>query len=495
MNSRLEKVTENNKTFLIYKINEKDTIDKMSVNMLKGNDIMHILPISFTQIGEDQYLRYDVTSKISLSDAIKFPISKERFLAIFDGVFSGILNLDDYMIPTNTLLLDTDEIYFDEFNDYIYLISFPINVSESKSIDFAEFTRSLINRVQLQANDEFITGKILNHLNQTQTFSVVEFKKFVKTLLNEKSVSVQQPNKQPTQPYVTPPAKTPQQQIINQSLPNQQQPVNPVPRTNGAQPAQSQKTPTPIPQQRGGMNIPGKANGQMNISGQVPTKKQNVVSPAQQTQPNTPHSDPDEPQISLFYLLQHYNAENAALYKKQKEAKKNGSSTKANKKGGAMAVPNQNQQAQPIVHSQSQVPYVEQREPQKRNFGNTTVLNGKNKKKTTVLNGKTAPTQNGQKRATLVRERTNERIVITKVPFRIGASEDGEVDYIIKGNTNISQTHAIIGCEVSGYTIADDHSTNGTYLNGNPLQPDRYMLLNSGNIVRMADEDFRFEIV
>lgn len=495
MNSRLEKITENNKTFLIYKINEEDTIDKMSVNMLKGNDIIHILPVSFTQIGEDQYLRYDVTSKITLSDAIKQPISKERFLAIYEGVFSGILNLDDYMIPNNTLLLDIDNIYFDEFKECIYLISFPVNVNDSYNVDFAEFTRSLANRVQLQANDEFITGKILNHLNQTQTFSVVEFKKFVKTLLNEKSVPVQQPNKQPTQLYVTPPAKTPQQQIINQSLPNQQQPVNPVPRTNGAQPTQSQKTPTPIPQQRGGMNIPGKANGQMNIPGQVPTKKQNVVSPAQQTQPNTPPSDPDEPQISLFYLLQHYNAENAALYKKQKKAKKNGSSTKANKKGGAMAVPNQNQQAQPIVQSQSQVPYVEQREPQKRNFGNTTVLNGKNKKKTTVLNGKVAPTQNAQKRATLLRERTNERIVITKIPFKIGASEDGDVDYTLKGNTNISQFHATIGYEVSGYTIADNNSTNGTFLNANPITPGQYMLLNTGDYIRMADEDFRFELI
>lgn len=495
MSAQLEKITENNKIFLVYKIDNNDVIDQMSVNMLKNNEIQHILPVSFTQIGEEKYLKYDITSKISLTDAIKYPISKERLLAIYDGIFSGILSIDNFMIPNNSLLMNCDDIYFDEFNECVYLVAFPVNNEQNAQIDLEEFTRSLANKVQLKTNDEYITGKILNKLNQTQTFSVEEFKKFIKTLLNEKSAPVQQPNKQPTQPYVTPPAKTPQHQIINQSLPTQQQPVNPAPQTNGAQSAQSQKAPTPTPQQRGGMNIPGKANGQMNIPGQVPTKKQNIVPPAQQTQPNTPPSDPDEPQISLFYLLQHYNAENAALYKKQKEAKKNGSATKASKKGGAMAVPNQNQQAQPIVQSQSQVPYVEQREPQKRNFGNTTVLNGKNKKKTTVLNGKAAPTQNAQKRATLLRERTNERIVITKIPFRLGASEDGDVDYIIKGNTNISQTHAIIGYEVSGYTIADDHSTNGTYLNGNPLQPDKYMLLNSGNIVRMADEDFRFEIV
>lgn len=483
MNSKLERITENNKTFLIYKISEKDTIDKMSVNMLKGNDIVHILPVSFTQIGEDQYLRYDVTSKITLSDAIKQPISKERFLAIYEGVFSGILNLDDYMIPNNTLLLDIDNIYFDEFKECIYLISFPVNVNDSYNVNFAEFTRSLANRVQLQANDEFITGKILNHLNQTQTFSVVEFRNFIKSISNEKTVeqktqNVQKPIKQP---------------ITIQS--SQQTPVNVSANQNSATPAQ--KTPQKqlsqdtVPVQKNGMNIPGKQGGQMNIPGQNPDKK----SIPSQGNNATQSEVPNEPQISLFYLLQHYNAENAAIYKKQKEAKKNGSSTKANKKGGAMAVPNQNQQAQPIVQSQSQVPYVEQREPQKRNFGNTTVLNGKNKKKTTVLNGKAVTTQNAQKKATLVRERTNERIVITKIPFKIGASEDGDVDYIIKGNTNISQLHATIGYEVSGYTIADNNSTNGTFLNANPITPGHYMLLNAGDYIRMADEDFRFELI
>ncbi len=497
MNSRLEKITENNKTFLIYKIDENDTIDNMSVSMLKSNDILHILPVSFSQVGDEKFLRYDVTSKISLTDAIKYPISKERFLAIFDGIFSGILNLDDYMIPTNTLLLNTDDIYFDEFNEYIYLISFPINVSESTNVDFADFTRSLTNRVQLQANDEFMTGKVLNRLNQTQTFSVGEFHKFIKSIRDnkdsQKKVAVQQSSIQ--QP-ISNQGRQPIKSTIKQTNQNGALPVNNVPAQPNAQqkqPATQQKQApkNQPPIQKAGMNIPGQQGRQMNVPGQQPAKKS---APNQVQTPNT-EVDPNEPQISLFYLLQHYNAENAVLYKKQKEAKKSGGGKSKKSNSQNIAVPNQTQQTPQTIYVQQPVTYVEQREPQKRNFGNTTVLNGKNKKKTTVLNGKAAPTQNNQKKATLVRERNNERIVITKIPFKLGASEDGDVDYIIRGNTNISQSHAIIGYEVSEYTIADDHSTNGTYLNGNPLQPEKYMLLNSGNIVRMADEDFRFEIV
>lgn len=484
MSAQLEKTTENNKTFLVYKINDNDAIDKMSVEMLKINEIQHILPVSFTQIGEERYLKYDITSKISLTDSIKYPISKERLLAIYDGVFSGILSIDDFMIPSVSLLMNYDDIYFDEFNEYIYLISFPVNINQGTQTDLEEFTRSLANKVQLKANDEYITGKILNRLNQTQTFSVVEFKKFIKTLMNEKSATPQQSNKKSEPCDVIFSSKTLQQQIINQSQSNEQESS----KNQQKESTQLHKAPNSIPNQQGGLNISVKSNGQMNIPGKTPAKNSNVVQADNKGQFNTQPHNPDEPHISLFYLLQHYNAENAALYKKQKEAKKNGSA-----KNNNMSLPNQNPQSQQVVQGQSDTPYVEQREPKKRNFGDTKVLNGK--KKTTVLNGKNAPVQNAKKRVILVRERTNERIPITKVPFKLGASEDGDVDYIIEGNTNISQTHAIIGHEVSGYTIVDDYSTNGTYLNGNPLSPDRYMLLNPGDYIRMADEDFTFEVI
>lgn len=487
MSAQLEKTTENNKTFLVYKINDNDVIDQMSVEMLQINEIQHILPVSFAQIGEERYLKYDITSKISLTDAIKYPISKERLLAIYDGVFSGVLSIDDFMIPSVSLLMNCDDIYFDEFNEYIYLISFPVNINQGTQTDLEEFTRSLANKVQLKANDEYIIGKILNRLNQTQSFSVVEFKNFIKTLMNEKSATPQQSNKKSEPCDVIPSSKTPQQQTMNQSQSNEQESS----KSQQKESTQLHKAPNSIPNQQCGLNIPGKSNAQMNIPGKTPAKNSNVVQPEKKGQFNTQPHNPDETHISLFYLLQHYNAENAALYKKQKEAKKNGSA-----KNNNMSLPNQNLQSQQVVQDQSYTPYVEQREPKKRNFGDTKVLNGKNKKKkTTVLNGKTAPVQNAKKRVILVRERTNERISITKVPFKLGASEDGDVDYIIEGNTNISQTHAIIGYEVSGYTIVDDYSTNGTYLNGNPLSPDKYMLLNPGDYIRMADEDFKFEVI
>lgn len=493
MDSRLEKITENNKVFLVYKINAEDSIDQMSVNMLKNNAIQHILPVSFTQIGEEQYIRYDITSKISLSQVIKYPISKERFLAIFEGIFDGILNLDDYMVPNNTLLLDIDDIYFDEFNECSYLVAFPVNIPSSQNIDFAEFTRSLINRVQLQANDEFITGKVLNHLNQTQIFSIVEFKNFIKSIHNEKNVK-QNPTivKQPVQQQVTPQPQPPAQSHL---LSNQQNGIT----NNPPQKPQIQK---PVPSQQKSVNIPGKQNVPINIPGQNPSGKP-ILNQANRPMPQTA-TDSNEPKISLLYLLQHYNSENAALYKKQKEAKK-GKGKKAEVKNMPQNISIPRKQQNPAITQQAPnpVPYVEQREPQKRNFGDTTVLhaargpinnNGETtvlSSETTVLNASANPSQ--MIAPHLIRKKNNEKISINKPVFRVG-KERSYVDYFIGDNTAISRSHADFIIRDGKYYIVDKNSTNHTFVNGIMIQSNVETAITHGDIIRLANEDFEFRL-
>lgn len=502
MDFQLKKVTENNKTFLVYSLQENDIVDRTSVNMLKNNGIEHILPLSFTQIDDEKYLRYDITSKITLEEVLKRPISKERLLAIYDGIFSGIINLSDYMIPVYTILFSTDMIFYDESAESVCLLSFPINADENKNIDFESFARFLANKVQLLSNDEYIVGKILNRLNQTENFSVPGFKEFIDSLKNTKAV----PQKSFNNIDYSVPAPSPistnahsthdynqsnstgvqNSQNSNSTRTSQATSVNPPSRPKKNTNSQYyQKTPM-----SGGMNIPGRQAHSINIpnnpSNSKSFNKQNTKTS------NDNNSNLDEPEISLFYLLQHYNAENAALYKKQKEARKSGSSKNKKQK---MNMPGQNHinntvPQSPIINN---APVVN-REPQKRNFGNTTVLNSPNQKKTTVLNGMSAIAEQ-PKKAIIARNRTGEKIEINKSFFKLGSSEDGDVDFVLRGNTSISRRHANIEYKNGQYYITDNQSTNGTYVNANRLNPGVSVPLNPGDFIRMADEDFRFEIV
>lgn len=92
---------------------------------------------------------------------------------------------------------------------------------------------------------------------------------------------------------------------------------------------------------------------------------------------------------------------------------------------------------------------------------------------------------------TLLRYKTGESVVIKQNSFIIGSAM-GAVDYCVKYNNNISRKHACIMKFEDGYYIQDLDTTNGTYVNNVRVYPGRYMKLDNGNIIKLAEEEFEF---
>lgn len=143
--------------------------------------------------------------------------------------------------------------------------------------------------------------------------------------------------------------------------------------------------------------------------------------------------------------------------------------------------------AQPKTAPQQQTPLA----PNYANFGSsegsgeTSVLN-QGSGETSVL-GSNAP----QISAMLARRKNGENIQINKQLFKIG-KERVRVDYCIPDNNSISRVHAQIIFKNNAYFIMDMKSTNYTYVNGNKIIPEQEMKLNSGDKIRLADEEFEF---
>lgn len=92
----------------------------------------------------------------------------------------------------------------------------------------------------------------------------------------------------------------------------------------------------------------------------------------------------------------------------------------------------------------------------------------------------------------LTRLKTNERIALPKGRFMVGKSVHS--DYRIAGNTTISRLHAVLLQEGDACWIEDNKSLNGTFVNGLKIAPANRMELKPGDLVRMSDEDFLFEL-
>ena len=113
---------------------------------------------------------------------------------------------------------------------------------------------------------------------------------------------------------------------------------------------------------------------------------------------------------------------------------------------------------------------------------------------TTPLNSSYSPNADlSQKRATMTRLRTGEERVINKDIFLIGKNAT-QVDFVITDNTTISRTHATISRKGGRFFLKDNHSLNGTYVNGDIVQEHDEIELLNGTKILLSDEEFIFGI-
>lgn len=84
--------------------------------------------------------------------------------------------------------------------------------------------------------------------------------------------------------------------------------------------------------------------------------------------------------------------------------------------------------------------------------------------------------------------------LINKEEYVIGRGGSVKVDGCIDFNTYVGRIHCKIVFEDHEYGIVDLNSMNGTFLNGNKLSPDKLYRVLDGDVIRMANSNFRVRI-
>lgn len=108
----------------------------------------------------------------------------------------------------------------------------------------------------------------------------------------------------------------------------------------------------------------------------------------------------------------------------------------------------------------------------------------------TVILGESEISEN-KPRYYIRRVQTEELIELTHFPFLVG-TELGSVAYCVSGNAAVSRRHAEFSLCGNECVIADQRSTNKTYVNGRMLAPFEPYTLNDGDEIRLGNEMFRF---
>ena len=301
------------------------------LGMINNNQIANVLPITYNQIDSERYLRYSISSTVSLKKLLGGALTKKRALNIFESVCDVFLVAEDYLLDSSLFVLDPQYIFAEAATGTCNLVYLATeNCSEETALPV--FLKRLIISIKSDQNDDrSYIAEILNYLNTNDHFSVREFKKLLNVLKGQGSGYRAQPSHTSASDapapkkraagsagadaVQTPPAAKPASRLTRPAA-GGQSPVQPAPRAETppapqpkAEPASSGKP----GRQEVGFEIPG--GGRMETGGKR----------AKQPKPADPRQGDGE-EVKLSWLLRNFSGENLAKYREQKKTKEDAGS-------------------------------------------------------------------------------------------------------------------------------------------------------------------------
>ena len=308
-------------TYLVYQFDDRP-IDTMALGMLTNNKIKGFAPAIYTEIDNQKFIKYNVSSHVTLSKLFMGDVRKMRLLKTFVNIVDAMQMLDAYMLDRRTIMLDRDYIYVDASTSDVSMICVPV-VDEFAPIDEREFFKNIIFSVSFAANENGdYVARILAYLS-----GFVGITSPAQPQMNMKPAVMQQPVP-PVQPQNRPTdiGQEPAIQNVYVSsgasakdikLAKREEMLKQQEEERAREMAKNPIAPENVDM---GFAVPGMSTNQYASK----PKAAAPAVPAKKASKGKKNSGSSEDDISLFYLMQHYSKENKEKYKAAKERKKSG---------------------------------------------------------------------------------------------------------------------------------------------------------------------------
>lgn len=501
-------------TFLVWKLKETDEIDKLVKGMIENNEINGVLPLTYFQCNQDRFIKYNISSKISLKQYLSGMVNKKNFLEAMLGLVNVMIEIDDYMIDRCKVLLDFEHIYINVGTAQIGLVVLPIE-DYAQSGDLLAFLRDVMFHVQFNPNENgSYIAAILNFLNSGAAFSILDFQKMLiaqnaaveteadsnlgvsgmkhvfgertsKNIRSEHEMhSTQERPVQGQQEYQAQPSmivsdgKASQNPIAGAGAENSAQKFF---STGNAGERMAQPVSAQTPKQV--MGAGDKKKEKFSLFGK---KKEKEPKKEKKTKGKVKEKAPVQPSFTGGFAIpgaENQNTGNQTLNQSGKLGDANLQTiTSVTAYPGAAGNQSEAMQQEFMGRREPEIQEVQM------DFGETTVLAQDAVGDTTVL---TANPQDMFQQPYVFWKRTNKKIKITKNEFKMG-KEKSYVDFCVSGNPAVSRSHADIVTKNGEYFLRDNNSLNHTYIEDRQLIGGEEVRLLNGAKFKLADEEFEF---
>lgn len=173
-------------SFLVYQLRKEEQLDTVGMGMLSNNQIPHILPVLYTQINENRYLRYAVPSRIPLDSFLDGMVSRERLLNVLTSICEAIEESQAYMLDSSMLVLDKRYIFANVTTGEVAMVYLPVLEQTKDNFELCDFFKKIMFGTQFDSSEDCsYIATIINQLNKNGNFLVTDFKKMLQTLQNQ----------------------------------------------------------------------------------------------------------------------------------------------------------------------------------------------------------------------------------------------------------------------------------------------------------------------
>ena len=534
--------------YLTYTMGEECELDEDVLDFCEENKPKELLDIIYEEDDDYDYLTYDITDKVSLEEYISGEMNSEKVLFVLRNIASSLISVKEQTIPLGYVLLNRNFMYIKEDGYEVTFLCLPIESKSAVAVEFKSFVRQLLANMKYDVEENLsYVGKLLTYINgdnfnlrgliglsealmeeeglsfeeagaidadgievvsSDDAEEVVEAEEKVSDFMSSLSESdevlpeigddeeddeedvaiedeeldsilpagmkvnveeeaaeelVEESVEETTDEVIEESVEKPAEEVVEETV------DEPVPEVKEeSAPIPTLVTPVPTaPAEKKEADIDEIKNKIKQLVGEVPSAK---VAPTPGKSLNT-ISDLDD-----------------FLGSKPPVIKKN--VVKVNRAAIIQSAAEHEADSTEKLTSDA-VPVIED------------IQDGMNaeKLKSKSILSKSAPeaprTTNlaSVPKAVpyLIRVNTEERIMLSKLTFKIGKASRG-VDYTVDGNGAISRQHAIILQKDGVCYIKDNKSTNHTYVNGHIVEDGVEEILTHDSMIKLGDEEFLFKI-
>ncbi|MCR5686218.1 MAG: DUF6382 domain-containing protein, partial [Lachnospiraceae bacterium] len=171
----MNKWYKNNERGKVLEVFEEDSLDSVldttAIGIIMSNNIPYLIPLSFSQVDETRYVKFDISSRIGFREFMCRDTTFKTVAKLFINICDSFVDMHKYMIDTGSLVTDFDMMFFEPANS---LVSFIVNpdVSKHRPLDYSSFFKNIL--FELRITDAANVGIIINMLN-SPSFSLEEF--------------------------------------------------------------------------------------------------------------------------------------------------------------------------------------------------------------------------------------------------------------------------------------------------------------------------------